>query len=119
MDNIRYAFLISSDEIMFLKFDIVQRVENVNHARRGETPDFEQVDTIKEPWLYFSDPIKYTDELDETKGTVPVRLALLYLLHTSTMSDWRLPTDMGSALNYAAKTKAGEKYVPEPLNPLL
>ncbi|CAO2657904.1 Nn.00g071640.m01.CDS01 [Neocucurbitaria sp. VM-36] len=110
MDNIRYAFLTSSDEIIFLKFDIVERVKYVNTAPRNATPDIDQVDVLKEPWLSYSDPIKFTDILDEAKGTVPVRLALLYLLHTSITSDWHLPDDMGSSRKYAAKTKAGEKY---------
>ena len=97
MDNIRYAFLTSSDEIIFLKFEIAERVKYVNKAPRTATPDIDQVDVLKEPWLSYSDPIKFTDILDEAKGTVPVRLALLYLLHTSITSDWHLPDDMGSS----------------------
>lgn len=87
LDGIRYAFLTSSDEVIFLKLDIAQRIKNVNIASPGENPELEQVDVLKEAWLSYSDPIKHTDVLDEAKGTVSVRLALLYLLYVGLASD--------------------------------
>lgn len=119
MDRIRYAFLVSVDEIIFLRCDVVQKVETVNVAPRGRAPDLDQAEVLMEPWLYYSDPIKFTDTLDETKGTVPVRLALLYLMHTSTGSDWKMPNELGSCLKYMAKTKAGEKWKPKPFDFML
>ncbi|KAJ4366344.1 hypothetical protein N0V83_007980 [Neocucurbitaria cava] len=71
MGNIRYAFLTSSDEVIFLKFDVTERVKYVNMSTHGEQPVFDPVDLFKEPWIGFSRPIKFTDVLDEAKGTVP------------------------------------------------
>ena len=114
MERIRYAFLTSSDEVVFLKLDIHERAETVDVAKRGVSSNVVQVTTFKEPWLCYSTPIAYTAELDEEQGTVPLRLALLYLLQTSTLSEWQLPQDVGPALNYAGRTRAGEKWRPAP-----
>ncbi|KAF1851549.1 uncharacterized protein K460DRAFT_36977 [Cucurbitaria berberidis CBS 394.84] len=97
MDNIRYAFLTCSDEVIFIKFDIVERVKYVNRARGNEAADVDQVDVLTEPWLYYSDPIKFTDVLNEAEGKVPVRLALLSLLHIASTTEWHLPANIGSA----------------------
>lgn len=97
MGNIRYAFLTSSDEVIFLKFDVTERVKYVNMADPGGQPEFDPVDLYKEPWIGFSRPIKFTDVLDEAKGTVPVRLAMVYLLQTSLTSTWRIVDDLGSS----------------------
>jgi hypothetical protein len=102
----KYAFLVSADEVIFLQFDPVEKVEY-------PTRDSEPVDLFIEPWLMYSDPIKFTDILEEEKGTVSVRLAMFFLLQCSVQEDWSLPVDMGNSLNYAAKTKAGETYVPK------
>lgn len=119
MDHVTYAFVTTSDEIMFLRIEVVTKVENINVADKDERPDVEQVDVLKEPWLYYSSPIKHTDVLNEAEGTIPVRLALLYLLHKSTTSDWQLEEDIGPCLNYAEKVKAGEKWKPKPFDFML
>ena len=134
MDNIRFAFLTSSDETIFLRFEITERPQGAHRPRFDEDDedddeeeqeeeaeeeqfqdeekgsDMTSVETLKEARLYYSDPIKHSDILDEAKGTVPLRLALLYLLYTSSTSKWQLPADIGSAINYKAKTRAGEKW---------
>ncbi len=114
MDSIRYAFLTSSDEVMFLKFEIDERVQEGDSSPIDDQPNTHLSGTIKEARLYYSDPIKHTDVLDETKHTIPVRLALLYLLYISIRKDWQLPNNIGSALNYAKITKAGQRWVPRP-----
>jgi hypothetical protein len=106
MSSNKYAFLVSADEVMFLKFELVEKVEY-------PTRDSEPVDLFVEPWLMYSDPIKFTDIFDEEKGTVSVRLAMLYLLACSVQEDWMLQANMGNSLKYAATTKPGERYVPK------
>jgi hypothetical protein len=107
MSSNKYAFLVSADEIMFLQFDLIQKVEYDTHDNRDE------VDLFVEPWLMYSNPIKFADILDEEESTVSVRLAMLYLIRCSIQGDWELPENIGDSLNYAAKTKAGERYVPK------
>ncbi|KAF1946773.1 hypothetical protein EJ02DRAFT_450129 [Clathrospora elynae] len=108
IERISYAFLTSSDEIMFLRFNIDTRTEYVNIAPKGEAPMFDHVDAVIEPRLYYSDPIKHSDALDEANGKIPVKLGVLYLLHTAMGLFWQLPEEMGNSLNYAKKTNAGE-----------
>lgn len=48
MANLRYSFLVSSDEIMFLRIDIEEK------KFRGKT-------VLVEPWLNYSKPLKITD----------------------------------------------------------
>jgi hypothetical protein len=105
LSSTRYAFIVSADEIMFLKFDLVDQVEIA--------PDGRVVKLWTEPWIYHSKPLKLTDGLDPDKGTVSVKMAMLYLLHCSMQVGFQLQEDIGRSLKYSAKTKAGERYVPK------
>ena len=106
LSSTRYAFLISANEIIFLKFDMTEKVEYNTHDNR------DPVDLFIEPWLSYSAPITFTDLLDEKKNTVSAKLALLYLLHCSTQEGWQMSPETGTRLNYAAKMQAGERWVP-------
>ncbi|KAH7080212.1 hypothetical protein BKA63DRAFT_406864, partial [Paraphoma chrysanthemicola] len=109
MSSTRYAFLVSASEITFLKFDVIQKTQY--NVPAGKDP----VDLFHEPWLLYSEPIKFEDVLeeeDEQDTTVSVKMALLYLLYCSTKTGWELPADTGRSLNYFAKTKAGEGWKP-------
>ncbi|KAF2820669.1 hypothetical protein CC86DRAFT_360526 [Ophiobolus disseminans] len=105
MSSTRYAFLLSSDEIIFLKTEIMSKCE----YPRGRDP----VDLFVEPWLFYSAPIKFTDILDEDKGTIPVKLALLYLLQLSKQGGWQMHEEIGDSLKYFETRKAGERYIPK------
>lgn len=117
MAKIRYGFLVSSDEIIFLRCEPIQKMETVNVAPRGQKPELKQIHTFVEPWIDYSDPIKFTDVLDLDRGTVPVKLAMLYFLYLSTCTEWKMPNKLGSSLKYFARTNAGEKWRPAPLAP--
>ncbi|KAL6152860.1 hypothetical protein ACJBU6_08034 [Exserohilum turcicum] len=106
----KYGFIISSDEIIFLRFDIVKRSIKVNVARKGDPPRFEWVDVMAEPNLFYSPPIKHTDVLDEEKGTVSVKLALLHLIHTTVASEFKMPAEKGNCAKYFPLGNAGEKF---------
>lgn len=60
MSGTRYAFLLSADEIIFLKYDLESKCEH--------TDDGEQIELFVEPHLIYSKPMKLTDVLDEEKG---------------------------------------------------
>ncbi|OAL54134.1 hypothetical protein IQ07DRAFT_677520 [Pyrenochaeta sp. DS3sAY3a] len=123
MGQIRYGFLVSNDEIMFLRCEPIQKIQTVkemvkvpvNVDPRGKKLQVKQVKTFVEPWMDWSDPIKITDVLDVDRGTIPVKLAMLYFLHLSTCTEWKMPDRLGSSLKYFAKTKAGENWKPAPL----
>jgi hypothetical protein len=107
--NTAYGFVISSDEIMFLRFDIDIRTVEANIAPRGNPPEIAIVDAVTEPRVYYSDPIKHTDLLDPAKSTIPVKLALLYLLHTTMNGPWKLPDGKGKSAAAFTMTKSGER----------
>lgn len=110
MSSHRFAFLVSSDEIMFLRMDVEEIKE------KGRTVFFQ-------PRLRYSEPMSITDAFDAEKKTITVRMALTYLfwlvIHDG--ENWRLPEEMGNCLNYAAFTdgqedlKSRAPYIPEPL----
>jgi hypothetical protein len=97
MNNHRYSFLVSSDEIMYLRMDVEQVKE------KGRT-------VFYEPRLHYSQPAKITDAFDPETGTITVRMGLLYLfcLVIQNRKGSVLPEEMGRCLNYAAWTQ-GEK----------
>jgi hypothetical protein len=100
MSNIRYSFLVSSDEIMFLKVDIRDKKAGEEHV-------------LAEPWLNYSEPIKITEVFDAERKTITVRMALLYLLWLVVQNGkdkWCLPDELGNSLNYAVFTKANEDW---------
>jgi hypothetical protein len=103
----RNAFVVSADEIMFLQFELIEKVEYCTHDRR------DPVNLFVEPWLSYSEPIKFSEILDEKEAKVPVKLALMYLLHCGMQKDWEMQAEIGNSMKYAAKTKAGERYVPK------
>jgi hypothetical protein len=103
----KYAFLVSADEIMCLKFDIIQKVDYENDTSK------DPLDLFVEPWIHYSVPIRWVDVLHEAEGTVSVKLALLYLLHCSMQEDYELESEVGNAAKYRAKTKAGATYMPK------
>ena len=94
----RYAFIFSSDEIMFLRYDIEEK------TCQGKT-------VIKEPWLNYTKPMKITAALDPEEKTVTVRMGLMYLFWLAVQNErktWCLPDDIGNAANYAVYGKLGE-----------
>jgi hypothetical protein len=105
----RYAFLVSTNEIMFLNFDLIEKVEY--HTRNGIP-----VPLYTEPHLSYTRPIKFTDVLDEEEGSVSMKTALLHMLHRGMEDDSQLMEDTWSSLKYTAKTKAGEAYRPRLMN---
>ncbi|EUC42232.1 hypothetical protein COCMIDRAFT_104056 [Bipolaris oryzae ATCC 44560] len=108
--NTEYGFLVSSDEIMFLRFAIVHKGKKMNVAQPGEPEHVAFVYTIVEPSINYSDPIKHNEVLDEKNGTVPVRLALLYLLHTTVVKRFQMPKQKGNAAHYFPTTEAGKRF---------
>lgn len=110
MANLRYSFLVSSDEILFLRITTEEK-------KVGEKT------VLIEPWLHYSEPMKINDTFDVEKRTVPVRMALLHLFGLVIQNgkeNWSLPDELGNCLNYAIFTKEKEDwklrcpYVPEP-----
>jgi hypothetical protein len=105
-----YSFVMSSDEIVFLRLDIDTRTHCVNTAPPKDLPYLEDVDVAIEPRLYFSDPIKYAYMLDEAEGTISVRMAVMFLVHTVLTKEWLLPENKGPSSNYFGTTDVGERY---------
>jgi hypothetical protein len=103
----KFAFLVSADEVMCLKFDLIEKVD----YDTGD--DSDSVDLFVEPNLWYSKPIKFADVLDEHRGTVSVKLALLYLLHCGMQKDYEMTERLGDSMKYFKKTKAERKYIPE------
>jgi hypothetical protein len=108
--NTEYGFLVSSDEMILLRFAIVQRGKKINLALVGEEPDYGWVDTTIEPQMYYSDPIKHIDVLDEERGTISVKLALLHLMHVTVMNEFKMPKEKGNCAKYFPTTEAGKKF---------
>lgn len=109
MNNHRYSFLISSDEIMYLHMDVEEIKE------KGKT-------IFWQPRLHYSEPMNITDTFDAEKETITVHMGLSYLFWLVIQDDenWKLPEEMGNCLNYAAFTeneedlKIRQPQVPEP-----
>jgi hypothetical protein len=102
MCNIRYSFLVSSDEIMFLKLDIKEK-------KIGDKV------VLTEPWLNYSVPTKIADSFDTEKRTVTIRMGLLHLLWMTVQNEqdvWCLPDELGYSLNYATFTPQNEHWKP-------
>ncbi|XPS80067.1 hypothetical protein M3J09_012029 [Ascochyta lentis] len=100
MANLRYSFLVSSDEIMFMRIDIKKKM-------------FKDKTVLFEPWLDYSKPMKITDAFNVKKGTITARMALLHILWLVAQKgreNWFLPDEMGNCLNYAVFTKANENW---------
>jgi hypothetical protein len=107
MSSTKYAFLVSADEIMCLKFELREKVNYEKDTRK------DPVDLFVEPWMHYSVPIKWADLLHEAKRTVSVKLALLYLLHCSMQEDHELEPEIVDAAKYSTKTEAGARYMPK------
>lgn len=108
--NTEYGFLVSSDEIIFLHFAIVYKGKKMNIAEPGEPERLAFVYSMVEPHVYYSDPIKHSEVLDEAKGTVTVRLALLFLLHSTVTQRFQMPKQKGNAAHFFPTTEAGKKF---------
>ncbi|XP_014558296.1 hypothetical protein COCVIDRAFT_94942 [Bipolaris victoriae FI3] len=108
--NTEYGFLVSSDEIIFLRFAIVYKGKKMNVAEPGEPERLAFVYTMVEPSINYSDPVKHSEMLDDTNSTVTVRMALLYLLHTTVMKRFQMPEQKGNAAQYFPTTEAGKKF---------
>ncbi|RAR02142.1 hypothetical protein DDE82_006018 [Stemphylium lycopersici] len=108
--NRTYGFVISSDEIIFIHFDIHMRTEKVNVAPSGQKPKFEIVDITPEPNLRYSDPIKFTDVLNEEMGTVSVKLALMHMIHSTMTKEWTMPENKGKCGKFFPKGNASENF---------
>ncbi|KAJ4988155.1 hypothetical protein SVAN01_06407 [Stagonosporopsis vannaccii] len=100
MNNHRYSFLVSSDEIMFLRMHINE--VKFEDKKSGLDPKT----VLYEPWLYYSKPMKITDTFNAKEGTITVRMGLFHLFFLAIHNDkmWRLPDEMGNCLNYATFT---------------
>jgi hypothetical protein len=105
LSSTRYAFLVSADEIIFLRFDLIEKVDY-------SAGDNEPVDLFVEPWLSYSQPIKFSATLDEDGG-LPLNVALLYLYACAMEKDFELEGETGNSLKYFATTKVGQNYVPD------
>jgi hypothetical protein len=97
MNNHRYSFLVSSDEIMYLRMDVEEIKE------RGKT-------VFQQPRLHYSEPMKLTDAFDAENKTITVRMGLFHLFWLVIQNDdsWKLPEELGNCLNYAAFTEGEE-----------
>jgi hypothetical protein len=106
-----YGFVVSSDEVMFLRFEVNTCIEHVdvNILRPELFPLFGWVDVLEEPHLWYSDPIKFTDVFDPAEGRITARLGLLHLVHEVTVKEWKMQDDKGRCAMYFRKTGAGEK----------
>jgi hypothetical protein len=103
----KFAFLASADEVMCLKFDLIDKVDY------DTNDDEDPIDLFVEPNLWYSKPIKFADVLDENRGTVSVKLALLYLLHCGMQKDYEMKERLGNSMKYFKKTKAGWACLPK------
>jgi hypothetical protein len=112
--NTSYGFLVSSDEVMFLRIEIETSVSEVNIAVPGEEPEYADIDLFTQPRLCYSDPIKHTDILDPEKGTLPVKLALLHVVHLVMVGlgeYWKMPMEEKiKCANVFEKTNARERW---------
>jgi hypothetical protein len=104
--HVRYGFVLSADEIMFLKLEIVERTEY--RTRNGEP-----VDLWCEPWLLYSDPIKFADAQVGTHG-ITAKQGLLYLTYQSMKKDWELSESLVEKLNCIVKEDEGVRWIPKP-----
>lgn len=114
MNNHRYAFVVSSDEIVFLRMDISEIEYEDKRRKRGLKT------ILHEPWLYCSRPMSITDSFDAKKRTITVRMGLFHLFWLAIQNDqmWRLPDEMGNCLNYATFTDDQEELkLPPPTLP--
>jgi hypothetical protein len=103
--NTRYGLIISADEVMFLRVDVLTGCEY-------DTADDEPVETLTTPRVYYSDPIKFTDVYNEAgKASVTVRQALWYIIQRAGKDKSGDFYKSEEALAYFATTGAGERYV--------
>ncbi|KAH8728443.1 hypothetical protein GQ44DRAFT_609535 [Phaeosphaeriaceae sp. PMI808] len=107
LSSTRYAFLVSADEMMFLKLNAVEKLHY--NASNNAVPVF------VEPWISFSRPVKFDDVFDERTGKVPVKLALLYMLYRCSQEDWQVEMGIGVGVSYAKKTPPGQDLVVKPI----
>jgi len=111
-----YGFLVSSDEVMFLRLDVNTCIEEVdiNILQPELSPLFDWVDVLQEPHLFYSDPIKFTDAFDLAEGKITVKMGLLHMIHEIVVKDWELQDNKGRCAGYFKRTEAGEKWVMKP-----
>ncbi|CAN9350892.1 unnamed protein product [Alternaria alternata] len=111
-----YGFLVSSDEVMFLRLDVNTCIEEVdiNILQPELSPLFDWVDVLQEPHLFYSDPIKFTDAFDSVEGKITVKMGLLHMIHEIVVKDWELQDNKGRCAGYFKRTEAGEKWVMKP-----
>ncbi|KAG9188099.1 hypothetical protein G6011_02022 [Alternaria panax] len=111
-----YGFVVSSDEVIFLRFDIDTCVEKVdiNILKPDLSPLFEWVDVLEEPHLFYSDPIKFTDAFDWAEGNITVKMGLLHLIHEVVTKEWKMQENQGKCAGYFKMTQAREKWVLKP-----
>ncbi|KAH6642993.1 hypothetical protein C7974DRAFT_303875, partial [Boeremia exigua] len=108
MNDHRYSFLVSTDEIMFLRMDI--KAVKVNDRNNNLQPKT----VLYEPWLHYSVPMKIADAFDYGKNTITTRMGIFHLLWLVIQDDrkWRLPAETGNCLNYATFTGDEEDLIP-------
>lgn len=84
----RYSFIVSSDEIMYLRMDVGCIVEDGRFL-------------FCEPRLHYSLPINITDSFDAKERTITVRMGSLVLFWLVILDDngCKLPEDTGKCIN--------------------
>ena len=69
-----------------------------------------QVGSLIQPEIFYSDPIKHAQILNEQEVMVPVKLALLYLIHTTVINEFKMIEEKGNCALYFPTTEPGERY---------
>ncbi|KAJ8106143.1 hypothetical protein OPT61_g9736 [Boeremia exigua] len=110
MNNHRYSFLASSDEIMFLRMDV--KTIKVKDRERSLVPKA----VLCEPWLHYSEPMKISDAFDAKEKKITTRMGIFHLFWLALQSDytWRLPDEIGNCLEYAMFTGDQENLKQRP-----
>ncbi|USP79111.1 uncharacterized protein yc1106_06385 [Curvularia clavata] len=105
----QYGFLITSDEIMFIHFTPKQ-MGGRSIVKHSETKRVEYFSSWVQPELFFTAPMGQSDTLQEQGISVTARLALLHLIHTTTINEFRMVEDKGRCPEYFPTTEAGQKF---------
>ena len=105
-----YGFLITSDEIIFIHFAPTEMGSGLTVLPDGKVKRRKWISSMVKPELWYSEPIKHRHVLHQLGGTVPVKLALLHLIHLTTINEFRMIESKGNCAKYFPTTAAGEKF---------
>lgn len=110
-----YSFLVSSDEIMLIRFTpIPASIRRCYAGAYGIKRRIKSSSSLIQPELFYSDPIKHTqvlDERDERNVKLPVKLALLHLMHRTVIDCFKMMEEKGKCALYFPTTAPGEKFI--------